>query len=68
MLNLSPELIAQVHDLKGYYGDTPSEIVAHILRNWFHTNRAEVRDTREQIDALHARSPEAFHVDDSEGA
>jgi hypothetical protein len=62
-LNLSPEVVAQIADLKGYYGDTPSEIVAFILRNWFHQNRVAIGETKAEIDALRTRAPEAFAED-----
>lgn len=37
------EIWAQVEDLKGYFGDSPSEVVTYGLRTWFATSEREIR-------------------------
>jgi len=49
---LPPEVWAQVDDLEGYFGDSPAEIITHILRIWFANNQPEITATKTRIDGL----------------
>ena len=51
-VRLSPEVWAQVNDLISYFGDSPSEVIAYVLRTWFSQNQPDIRDTKARIDAL----------------
>lgn len=39
-------------DLIGYYGDSPHEVLAQVLNNWFSGHQREISDTKARIDAL----------------
>lgn len=51
-ISLSPEVWAQVDDLENYFGDSPAEVITHILRIWFANNQREIRETKARIDEL----------------
>ena len=52
---LSPSLWAQIDDLIGYYGDSPHEVLAQVLNNWFSGHQREIAETKTRVDALKPR-------------
>ena len=56
-ISLPPEVWAQLDDLEGYFGDSPAEIITHILRIWFANNQREIRETKARIDELMKQPP-----------
>ena len=51
-ISLPPEVWAQIDDLENYFGDSPGEVITHILRIWFANNQREIGDTKARIDDL----------------
>jgi hypothetical protein len=51
-VRLSIELWAQVDDIINYFGDSHSEVIAFILRDWFKANQPQIRETKGRIDQL----------------
>ena len=51
-LRLSPELWAQVDDLRGYFGKDRPEILTYILLSWFMSNRRQIEEQKQAVNKL----------------
>lgn len=54
-IHLSPLLWAQIDDLVNYFGDTPNEVLARVLTEWFDEHQTHITEVKERIDRLEPR-------------
>jgi hypothetical protein len=51
-IHLSPLIWAQVEDLVNYFGDSPNEVIARLLNEWFDEHQDRVAEMKARIDRL----------------
>jgi hypothetical protein len=54
-IHLSPLLWAQIDDLVNYFGDSPNEVLARLLTDWFDQHQARISEVKARIDRLEPR-------------
>jgi hypothetical protein len=54
-IHLSPLLWAQVDDLVNYFGDSPNEVIARLLSDWFDEHQDRIIEVKARIDRLEPR-------------
>lgn len=49
---LDPGLWRRIRDLVGVYGNTPSDVIAYVVLNWFATSQEQIRQMKASQESL----------------